>query len=217
MQLIENRITNKLHQEDNLLGGRKMNEKTSKMVKISLLAAIALILRYIEFPIIPPFPWLQFDLSDVPAMLGVFGFGPMAGIIIELLKNVVILAIKGTSTGFVGEVANFLFGVALILPAGLVYHKKKSKKNAILGMILGAVVMQIVGIIGNVYLLLPAYGMHVDNAYLMWYITAGLLPINAIKALITSILTYVLYKRISVSIFKAEANFGSIEDTTKTI
>ena len=59
-----------------------MNERTSKLVKISLLSAIALILRYIEFPIIPAFSWLQFDFSDVPAMLGAFGFGPIAGVII---------------------------------------------------------------------------------------------------------------------------------------
>lgn len=186
-----------------------MNERTSKLVKISLLSAIALILRYIEFPIIPMFPWLQFDLSDVPAMLGAFGFGPIAGFAIELLKNVLIIVIKGTSTGFVGEVANFLFGAALVLPAGFIYYKKKSKKTAIIGMIVGAISIQIMGIIGNVYLLLPAYGMHVDNAYLMNYIAFGLIPINGIKALVTSVLTYILYKAISVSVFKAEPNFGS--------
>jgi len=194
-----------------------MNEKTSRLVKVSLLSAIALILRYIEFPMIPLFPWLQIDLSDVPAMIGTFGFGPIVGVVIELLKNVLIVAIKGTGTGFVGEVANFLFGVALILPAGLIYHKKKSKKTAILGMILGAVSIQIVGVIANVYLLLPAYGMHMDNAHLIQYITVGLLPINGVKALIVSVLTYILYKKISVSIFKAEPNFGSPKNKTKTI
>ena len=95
-------------------------------------------------------------------MIGAFGFGPIAGVVIELLKNVLIILIKGTGSGFVGELANFLIGVALILPAGLIYHKKKSKKTAIIGMILGAVSIQIVGIISNVYLLLPAYGMHMD-------------------------------------------------------
>jgi riboflavin transporter FmnP len=194
-----------------------MNEKTSKLVKISLLSAIALILRYIEFPIIPPFPWLQFDLSDLPAMLGAFGFGPIVGIIIELFKNVLIIAIKGTGSGFVGELANFLMGSALVFPAGLIYHRMKSKKNAILGMILGAICIQIVAIISNVYLLLPAFGMHMDSTQLIQYITIGLVPINGIKALVTSVLTYILYKRISVSIFKAEANFGSPESNTKAV
>lgn len=191
-----------------------MNEKTSRLVKISLLLAIALILRYIEFPIIPPFPWLQLDLSDVPAMLGAFGFGPLAGVIIELFKNILIVAIKGTSSGFVGEVANFLMGAALVLPAGIIYHRKKSKGTAILGMIVGAISIQIVGIISNVYLLLPAFGMQMDSAKLMQYVTIGLVPMNGIKAVVVSVITYVLYKRISVSVFKAESNFGSPEKKT---
>lgn len=194
-----------------------MNEKTSKLVKISLLSAIALILRYIEFPVLPLFPWLQMDLSDVPAMLGTFGFGPIVGIIIELLKNVLIVGIKGTSTAFVGEVANFLFGVALLVPAGLVYHKKKSKKTAIIGMILGGIFMEVVAIIVNAYFLLPAYGMNMDSAQLMQYITLGLLPFNGIKSVIVSVVTYVLYKKISVSIFKVEPNFGGSKNSAKTM
>lgn len=186
-----------------------MNEKTSKLVKISLLSAMSLILMYIDFPVLPTFPWLRIDLSDVPALLGAFGFGPVVGVLIELLKNILILLVKGTSTGFVGEFANFLVGAALILPAGLVYHKKKSKKTAILGMIFGAISMEIVGILANVYILLPAYGMQMDSTALMQYITAGLLPFNGIKAVLVSVSTYVLYKRISVAVFKVEPNFGS--------
>ena len=194
-----------------------MNNNTSKMVKISLLSALALILMYIDFPVIPIFPWLRIDLSDVPALMAVFGFGPLAGVLIELIKNIMIVLIKGTQTGLVGETANFLVGAALILPAALVYHKKKSKKNAIWGMVLGAVCMEVVGIVANVYFLLPAYGMQMSPADSMKYITLGLLPFNGIKALIVSIVTYILYKRVSVSIFKAEPNFGSSEKKTKTI
>lgn len=194
-----------------------MNNNTNKMVKISLLSALALILMYIDFPIIPLFPWLKIDLSDVPALMAVFGFGPLAGVLIELIKNIVIVLIKGTQTGLIGEVANFLVGVALILPAGLVYHKNKSKKTAILGMILGAVCMELVGIIANVYFLLPAYGMQMSPAESMKYITLGLLPFNGIKALIVSTVTYIVYKKVSVSIFKAEPDFGSAENRTKTI
>ena len=63
-------------------------EKTNKMIKISLLSAIAVILMYVDVPVIPPFPWLRMDLSDVPALIGAFGFGPIAGVIIELFKNI---------------------------------------------------------------------------------------------------------------------------------
>ena len=194
-----------------------MNKNTNKMIKISLLSALALILMYIDFPVIPIFPWLRIDLSDVPALLGAFGFGPLAGVLIELIKNMLIVLVKGTQTGLVGETANFLVGVALILPASFIYRRNKSKKSAILGMVLGAVCMEVVGIIANVYFLLPAYGMQMSPAESIKYITLGLLPFNGIKAVIVSVLTYILYKKVSVSIFKAEPNFGSPEKKTKTI
>jgi riboflavin transporter FmnP len=188
-----------------------MNEKTSKLIKISLLSAIAIILMYFEFPVVPAFSWLKIDLSDVPALIGAFGFGPIAGVLIELVKNLLIPLIKGSQTGLVGEFANFLVGAALVLPAGFIYNGNRSKRNAILGMVLGTVSIEIVGILANVYILLPAYGMKMDSAALIQYITLGLLPFNGIKAILVSVLTYVLYKKISVSVFKAEPNFGSPE------
>ena len=194
-----------------------MNKNTNKMIKISLLSALSLILMYIDFPVIPIFPWLKIDLSDVPALLGAFGFGPLAGVLIELIKNMLIVLVKGTQTGLVGETANFLVGVALILPASFIYRRNKSKKSAILGMVLGAVCMEVVGIIANVYFLLPAYGMQMSPAESMKYVTMGLLPFNGIKSILVSVITYILYKRVSVSIFKAEPNFGSPEKKTKTI
>jgi len=194
-----------------------MNKNTNKMIKISLLSALSVILMYIDFPVIPIFPWLRIDLSDVPALLGAFGFGPLAGVLIELIKNMLIVLVKGTQTGLVGEIANFLIGVALILPASFVYSRNKSKKGAILGMVLGAVCMEVVAIIANVYFLLPAYGMQMSPAESMKYVTMGLLPFNGIKSILVSVITYILYKRVSVSIFKAEPNFGSPEKKTKTI
>jgi riboflavin transporter FmnP len=188
-----------------------MNEKTSKLIKISLLSAIAIILMYFEFPVVPAFSWLKIDLSDVPALIGAFGFGPIAGVLIELVKNLLIPLIKGSQTGLVGEFANFLVGAALVLPAGFIYNGNRSKRNAILGMVLGTVSIEIVGILANVYILLPAYGMKMDSVALIQYITLGLLPFNGIKAILVSVLTYVLYKKISVSVFKAEPNFGSPE------
>ncbi|WP_252224429.1 ECF transporter S component [Clostridium sp. ZBS2] len=193
-----------------------MNKNTNKTIKISLLSALALILMYLEIPY-PVFPWLKIDLSDVPALLGAFGFGPLAGVTIELIKNILILLIKGSQSGFVGELANFLVGVSLILPAGILYKRNKSKESAILGMILGGVCIEIIGIISNVYLLLPAYGMQMSSAELLRYVTVGLVPFNGIKAILVCTLTYVLYKKVSVSIFKAEPNFGSPEKNSKTI
>ena len=177
---------------------------TNRFIKLSLLSAIAVILMYIDFPVIPIFPWLKIDLSDVPALMGAFAFGPLAGVIIELMKNLLILIIKGTGTGFVGELANFLVGVALVWPAALVYKKNKTKKTAILGMVLGILCIEVVGILANVYLLLPAYGMAMSKAELMQYVTVGLIPFNGIKSILVCGITYALYKKVSVSIFKVE-------------
>ncbi|EJT6664400.1 ECF transporter S component [Clostridium perfringens] len=177
---------------------------TNRFIKLSLLSAIAVILMYIDFPVIPIFPWLKIDLSDVPALMGAFAFGPLAGVIIELMKNLLILIVKGTSTGFVGEFANFLVGVALVWPAALVYKKNKTKKTAILGMVLGVLCIEVVGILANVYLLLPAYGMAMSKAELMQYVTVGLIPFNGIKSILVCGITYALYKKVSVSIFKVE-------------
>ncbi|MCX0380985.1 ECF transporter S component [Clostridium perfringens] len=177
---------------------------TNRFIKLSLLSAIAVILMYIDFSVIPIFPWLKIDLSDVPALMGAFAFGPLAGVIIELMKNLLILIIKGTGTGFVGEFANFLVGVALVWPAALVYKKNKTKKTAILGMVLGFLCIEVVGILANVYLLLPAYGMAMSKAELMQYVTVGLIPFNGIKSILVCGITYALYKKVSVSIFKVE-------------
>ncbi|EOU2088395.1 TPA: ECF transporter S component [Clostridium perfringens] len=177
---------------------------TNRFIKLSLLSAIAVILMYIDFPVIPILPWLKIDLSDVPALMGAFAFGPLAGVIIELMKNLLILIVKGTGTGFVGELANFLVGVALVWPAALVYKKNKTKKTAILGMVLGVLCIEVVGILANVYLLLPAYGMAMSKAELMQYVTVGLIPFNGIKSILVCGITYALYKKVSVSIFKVE-------------
>ncbi|HAT4308600.1 TPA: ECF transporter S component [Clostridium perfringens] len=177
---------------------------TNRFIKLSLLSAIAVILMYMDFPVIPIFPWLKIDLSDVPALMGAFAFGPLAGVIIELMKNLLILIVKGTGTGFVGEFANFLVGVALVWPAALVYKKNKTKKTAILGMVLGVLCIEVVGILANVYLLLPAYGMAMSKTELMQYVTVGLIPFNGIKSILVCGITYALYKKVSVSIFKVE-------------
>ena len=188
----------------------QQNKNLNKFIKISLLSAIAVVLMYMDFPIpFLPFPWLKIDLSDVPALMGGFAFGPMAGILIELLKNLLILLVKGTGTGFVGETANFIIGVSLVAPAAWVYHRNKSKKTALLGMLLGFIGIQIVGIIANVYFLIPAYGMQMSVEESIKYVTVGLLPFNGIKAIMVSAITYVLYKKVSVAIFSVDSKFDN--------
>lgn len=191
----------------------QQNRNLNKLVKIALLSAIAVVLMYFDF-VIPfiPFAWLKIDLSDVPALMGAFAFGPIAGVVIELLKNLLILVVKGSETMLVGQLANFIVGCALVVPAAWVYHTNKSKKTAILGMILGTICIEIVGILANIYILLPAFGMgNMPKDELIKYVTIGLLPLNGLKAVLVSVITYILYKRVSVSIFQVDSNFNKVE------
>ena len=184
-----------------------MNNKTNKLIKISLLSAIALVLMYLDFPLFIFPEWLKIDLRDLPALLGSLGFGPLAGVIIEFIKNFLYFFVKGSSIA--GVLANFIVGSALVLPAGLIYYKRKSKKAAILGMIVGTIVMEVVGVIANVYILLPLYGMQMSPEQLFSYVVAALLPFNGLKALIVNVLTYFVYKKVSVAIFKSEPSLES--------
>ncbi|CUQ10961.1 ECF transporter S component [Clostridium baratii] len=193
-----------------------MTKNLNKMVKISLLTGIAFILMFMEIPF-PVFPWLKLDLSDVPALMGGFAFGPLAGVLVEFLKVLMNLLLSGTQTGGVGEFANFIIGASLVFPAAFIYWRKKSKKTAIIGMVIGVVIMSIIGVLANVYILLPLYGMQMSSAELMRYVTVGLVPFNAVKGAIASGLTYILYKKVSVAIFKVEPNFGEHKNSTAKI
>lgn len=179
----------------------KQKNNLNTLIKVALLSAIAFILMYIDFPVIPMFPWLKIDLSEVPVLMGAFAFGPGVGVVIEFIKNLLIVVVKGSQTGLVGEVANFIVGVALVVPAAMIYKRSKTKRNAIIGMIVGILVMEVVGIIANVYFLLPAYGMQLSPAELTQYVTVGLLPFNGIKGILVSVTTYILYKKLSIYVF----------------
>lgn len=182
---------------------------TNKMIKISLLVAISVVLMYFDFPILPPFPWLKIDLSEIPALMGGFAYGPIAGGVIVILKVLLRLLIKGSATGFSGELANIVVGLALVVPAAYIYHRNKSKKTAILGMVIGALVMQVAAIFANIYVFLPLFNMHLEGAALVNYVVVGIIPFNAIKAFMVSIGTYVLYKRVSLAIFKVDSKFSN--------
>ena len=106
--------------------------KLNKMIKVAVLVAISVVLMYFDFPIIPAFPWLMIDLSEIPALMGGFAYGPITGGVIVILKVLLRFLLKGTGTGFVGEVANIIIGLALVVPAAWIYHRNKSKKTAIL-------------------------------------------------------------------------------------
>lgn len=187
---------------------------TRVMVKISVLSVIAFILMFFEFALVwlaPPF--MKLDISDLPALIGAFAIGPMAGVIIELLKNILNLVIEGSSTGGVGEFANFVVGAAFVYTAGAVYYRSKNFKNAIIGLGLGTIVMTIVISVANYYFMFPFYaklfGMQIEQLVEMGTAINGkivdmksmviyaIVPFNILKGIVLSALTILIYKKVS--------------------
>lgn len=185
---------------------------TKSMTKISVLSVIALILMYIDFPVTFIAPnFIKMDISDVPALIGGFAMGPMAGISIEGIKVVLEIIFKGTTTGGVGELSNFLVGCAFVVPASLIYHYKKSYRTAFIGLLVGIMTMTLFATISNYFFIFPLYAKFMpmetivaagsaitskvtDLWTLMVYCMA---PFNVLKGLAASAVTMVLYKRVS--------------------
>ncbi len=187
---------------------------TTRMIAFcGMFAAIAAVLMFFEIPL--PFApiFYKLDFSEVPVLIGTFCFGPVAGAVIEALKILLKFAIKGTSTAGVGELANFAVGCAFVVPAGIVYKMMKSKKGALIGCITGTLVMAVLGCFINAYILLPFYanafempiealigmGTAVNPAInsLLTFVVLAVAPFNIVKGVLVSIITFLLYKRIS--------------------
>ena len=136
-----------------------MNNKkisTRVLAGSAMLAALATVLQYLDFPI--PFlmpPFVKFDLSDLPALIGSFAYGPLAGVLIEFIKNLIHCAVSKSAT--VGELSNFILGASLALTAGLIYKHNKTKKTALIGGIIGALVMGIISVPSNYWIVYPFY------------------------------------------------------------
>lgn len=126
-----------------------------KLTMTAMLSAIAFILMFLEFsiPVMPVF--IKMDLSELPALIGAFALGPVNGVLICLIKNLLHLFV-GT-TGGVGELSNFILGVCFVLPASLIYQKWKNKKGAIAGALTGAVIMALISIVSNYFIVYPVY------------------------------------------------------------
>lgn len=187
---------------------------TRKITMIGLFSALAVILHIFDFPI--PFlapGFYKLDFSEIPALVGTFAFGPVAGVMIELCKILLKLVIKGTSTAFVGDLANFVIGCSLILPASIIYMFKKTRKRAFLSCIAGSVIMTVFGTAFNGIYLLPAFsalfGMPMEaiiaagaeingNIHnVTSFVCFAVAPINIIKSVAASGVTLLIYKPLS--------------------
>ena len=135
----------------------KSSGNVFKLTLTAVLSAAAFVLMFVEFPV-PVMPaFIKFDISDLPALFGAFALGPVYGIIIELIKNVLHIIIKGTTSAFVGELSNFLLGASFVLVAGLIYKKDKTLKGAVVASLAGAAVMGVICLPLNYFVVYPAY------------------------------------------------------------
>lgn len=186
---------------------------TRNIAKIAILAAIAFVLMLLEFPL--PFApsFYKLDFSEVAVLMGGFAMGPWAAVVIEAVKVLLNLLFNGTITMGVGELANFLIGCALVVPASWMYAHNKTRANAIKGMVAGTLCMTLAGVLLNIFVLIPAYvafaGLSLDVIVGMGtmifpvihdVVSLALIcviPFNLVKGILVSVITALLYKHVS--------------------
>jgi len=188
------------------------------MAKISVLTAIAVILMVLDFPL-PFFPgFLKMDASDLPALLAAFSMGPVAGVVVELLKNVIHGIVKGFGdTAGIGNLANFVVGVAWVVPAAWYYQRHKTHRGAIIGMAIGTVTMVAAGAIGNWLIFLPLYSKFlfpleaiINMSHeaipgitdMKTLIVFAFVPFNLVKSVVISLIAAFVYKPLSPLLHK---------------
>jgi len=169
-----------------------MNAKSTKLITtVGIFSALAIILYLFDFPIAFLFPtYLKIDFSDVPAILAGIAAGPLAGVLVQLIKNLIHFLIK-SETGGIGEIANFIAGTSLMLPIAYFYGKEKLK--VIPSFVLGTISMVIFANLVNYFITLPLYDMPKD--ILLPTIITTLIPFNIFKAVIVLLVTSILMKR----------------------
>lgn len=196
-------------------GNREPIFHTRKIAMIGMFSAVSAILMLFEFPI--PFApgFYKLDFSELPVLIGAFAYGPAAGVMMEFIKILLKLFLKGTSTAFVGDLANFAVGCSMILPASVIYTFHKSKKTAVVSCIAGTLIMTVFGSAFNAVYLLPAFSvmfhMPMDEILaagralnplmtrdsIVSFVIACVAPLNLIKGTSVSLVTLLIYKPLS--------------------
>ena len=183
-----------------------------------MLAAISGVLMVIEIPLFFAPSFYKLDFSELPVLICAFYLGPVSGVVCEFLKVLIKLLLKGTSTAFVGDLANFLVGCSFVLPAAIVYQKTLSKKGAVVSLAVGTAVMTVFGSFFNAWFLIPRfavmYGMPLEAIVSMGtqingaitnlstLVLFAVVPFNLLKGVLVSLLTFFLYKRVEKLFFR---------------
>ena len=195
-----------------LVKNRKKLSDTHYITYTAILSAVAGVLMLFEIPLFFAPSFYKMDLSELPVLICTFYLGPVAGVVSELVKVTLKLILKGTTTAFVGDFANFAVGCSFVLPASVIYHSRPSRKRAILGLAVGTLVMTIFGSAFNAIYLLPKFaalfGMPLDVIVSMGtkvnsaitsvptLVLFAVVPFNLLKGVVVSLLTMLLYKRV---------------------
>lgn len=189
-----------------------MNSNSRKLVMTAILSAIASILMFISFsvPFMPFF--IKLDISELPALIAAFAIGPVSGVLVCLVKNLV--NVTQTTTAGVGELCNFLLGASFVIPAGIIYKYRKNKLGALLGSVSGAVLMGMLSVPINYFITYPMYQNflpleEIIKAYeeifsgvngLLSCLVIFNMPFTIGKGLLCAAITFLIYKHISVII-----------------
>lgn len=189
---------------------------TRYITQIAAMSAVAGVLMMFEVPLWFAPGFYKMDLSDLPALIGGFAMGPLAGMLIELFKVIISIVLGGTSTFFVGEASNFIIGCSFVVPASIVYKHMRSRKGAYTGMLIGTVILASVGSAMNAFVLIPAYvkilglpmeqivamGTAVNPAItsLSTLVLFAVVPFNLLKGVLVSLITALIYKKIRILI-----------------
>lgn len=185
---------------------------------VAMFAAMAGVLMTLEIPLFFAPSFYKLDLSEIPVLICAFYLGPVSGVVCELLKVVLKLLLKGTSSAFVGDFANFAVGCAFVLPASVLYQGVKTKKGAVWALACGTLVMTVFGSLFNAYYLIPKfaelYGMPLDAIVAAGaavnpaiksvgtLVLFAVVPFNLLKGAVDSALTFLLYKRVEKLFFR---------------
>ena len=183
--------------------------RTRKLTGIAMLSAVSVVLSFLSFPV-PLMPsFIKLDFAELPALIASYAYGPISGLAVCLVKN--LIALMKTSSGGIGTLCNFLLGAAFVVPAGIVYKKKRTRSGALIGAIIGALTMTVLGLFFNYYIVYPMYtafmpmeaiiGMYqainpkVQNLWqaLIWFNV----PFTFVKGAFSVLVTFIIYKPLS--------------------
>ncbi len=183
------------------------------MARIAVLTAIASVLMLLEMPLWFAPGFYKLDISEAVILMGGFAMGPGAAILIEFLKNLINILLNGTTTAYIGELANFITGCSFVVPAALIYKYHKNKKGALISMVVGSLSLMMIGSLLNYFVLIPAfsqfYNLPIENIISMGaavnplvsdlksLVVCAVAPFNLVKGIVCSTLAMLLYKRVS--------------------